>query len=326
MRRRRICLILAILLALLSLIPAGIWLRLRNRMTEQTAAERWRGDNDARFGQVSCYLDESAALSPEAERSIRERIGTGLAGESEEAWTLSLCGFGEATVSGLNGESGARVIGTLGDYYQFHPVQMAGGAWYDQNDVNQDGVVLDMFLAWKLFGGYDLAGQTVHVNGVSAVITGVARLPEERLEQKAYGDTPTIWMSAGLMARLGMNVRITCVEAVLPDPVSHFAENQLKNAVGVGGESCDTVECTGRFSLQRSMQNLFQYNSRVMRTDSVSYPYWENAARAAESRCAILAAVTVALLLYPGLFLLYWLLRGLLEARRRIGESFRKRK
>ena len=128
------------------------------------------------------------------------------------------------------------------------------------------------------------------------------------------------------MQKLGMSPQITCVEAVLPDPVSHFAENQMKNAVGAGGDGCDMVDCTARFGLRRSLENLLQYNSRVMRTSRVSYPYWENAARAVESRCAILAAATLGLLLFPAGFLLFWLLKGLLRLKNRMELQIRKRK
>ena len=307
---RQICLVIAAILLLLAVIPTWLWARIRSDFVEQTAAERWRGRNPARFAQVTAFLDESVGLEPIQEYEIRQNLETEMAGETEEAWILALSGFGTVTVSNDEEQVSVRGICTAGSYSQFHPIRMVTGAWYDPKDVNQDGVVLDMQLAWRLFGGYDLKGFSIWVNGVPVQITGVVRLPENRIEQEIYGDTPTIWFSVGLMERLGLDVPITCVETVLPNPVSQFAENKLSKALGVSNDYSDFVENTGRFGFVKSLLTYLHPDSRVIRTSRVTYPYWENSARVAESRCGFYAAMVILLLLFPAGVILYWLFKG----------------
>ena len=323
---KKVCLILAVILLLLSCVPLYLWLRLRQGFQEQTAAERWKGSNEARFSQVSCFMDKSVGLSPEQEYSIRESLETALAGKSEERWILALSGSDTVSVARDTGQLTARVIYSAGDFSFFHPMQMVSGVWYDPDGVNRDGAVVDMQLAWKMFGGYDLQGVTVTVNGIPVQIAGVARGAETGIEQEASGQTPTIWLPMDLMDRIGVEPKVTCVEAVLPNPVAQFAVERLNAAVGVSGSDCDLVENTNRFGLQNSLQIFLHPDSRVMRTSRVTYPFWENAARAAESRCGIYAAALLLLLVFPAAVLLYWVVCALRLLRKKGGELVKKRK
>lgn len=328
MRGRRICLILAVILLLIAMIPAFLWLNLCGEFVEQTAAERWKGSNDARFAQVTGLLDESVGLDPVQEYSLRQSIETALSGESEEAWVLAMSGFCAVNVSDDDEQVNARGICTSGNYAHFHPIRMVSGAWFDPNDVNQDGVVLDMQLAWRLFGGYDLQGFAVRINGQPVQIVGVVRLPEAGIEEDIYGSTPTVWFSMGLMERLGLNVKVTCVEAVLPNPVSHFAADKLSGALGISSESenSELVENTGRFGILQSLSAFFRPDKRVIRTNRVVYPYWENAARVGESRCGLYAAMIALLLLFPCGVAVYWLFHGLALLKKAVGSLLKKRK
>ena len=127
-----------------------------------------------------------------------------------------------------------------------------------------------------------------------------------------------------LMDRLGMGPQATCVEAVLPNPVSGFAAEKLKGVLGSG--SSDVVENTGRFGFISSLNIFLHPDSRVMRTSRVVYPYWENAARVAENRCGMYAAAIILLLAFPSAVCVYWLFCGLAWLRKKGRELLRKRK
>ena len=324
-RGRRICLIAAVILLLVSLIPAYLWMKLREGFTEQTAAERWRGISEARFGQVSCFLDESVGIPTEREYNIRDSLETALAGKSDERWLMAMSGSVNVSIARDSAKLNVRGICTAGGFSHFHPMQMVSGSWFAQDEMNRDGVVLDMQLAWKLFGGYDLQGMTVSLNGIPVQIAGVARPPESGVEQRVIGTTPTVWFSMDLMKRMGLEPKATCIEAVLPDPVSGFALEQLKSAVGADAENCEYVENTDRFSLLKSLEIFLHPDSRVMRTSRVTYPYWENAARVAESRCGAYAAVMLLLQVFPACVLLFWVYCGLAYIRRKVGKLLKRR-
>ncbi|MBO4377805.1 MAG: ABC transporter permease [Clostridia bacterium] len=309
-RSRLICLIVALALVLLALIPCYCWMRLREGFQEQTAAERWRGSNDAHFAQVSCFLDERAGITADQEYAVRQSLEDTLAGETEERWILALSGSCSVTAARNSTQITARGVYTSGSYNHFHPIQMVSGSWFDPKEVNRDGVVLDMQLAWKLFGGYDLQGMSITINGIPVQISGVARVPETAVEQDIYGQTPTLWLSMDLMNRLGMYAAATYVEAVLPNPVENFAVEKLKSVLG-SGSTIEIIENTGRFRFLNCLKVFLHPDSRVVRTSSVAYPYWENAARVAESRCGMYAAAIVLLMVFPVTVALYWVSRGL---------------
>ena len=324
-RARRICLIVAFLLTLLALIPFFCWMHLRGSLQEQTAAERWRGNSEAKFAQISCFMDESVGLAPEQEYSIRKNLEDALAGGSGERWVMAMSGSCSVTAARDSVQVAARGICVSGSFYHFHPMQMVSGSWFDPGEVNRDGVVLDMQLAWKLFGGYDLQGMSITVDGVPVQIAGVARLPETGIEHDIYGQTPTLWLSMDLMDRLGFAPLATCVEAVLPNPVSDYAAGILKGAVAFG-DSGDMVENTGRFSLVKSLSVFLHPEERVVRTSRVAYPFWENAARVAESRCGIYVASMALLLLFPCAVCIYWLFHALSWVRGRVRGLIKKRR
>ncbi len=111
-RGRKGCLIAAIILLLASLIPAYLGMKLRQDFTEQTAAERWRGSSEARFGQVSCFLDESVGIPPEREYSIRDSLETALAGKSEERWLMAMSGTVSVSIARDSAQLNVRGIYT----------------------------------------------------------------------------------------------------------------------------------------------------------------------------------------------------------------------
>ena len=79
---------------------------------------------------------------------------------------------------------------------------------------------------------------------------------------------------------------IDCYEIVLPDPVSGFAKKLMTEKFPVGEGVI--VQNTGRFSLSGLISVIGKFGKRVMTTNGVIYPYWENAARMAESYAALL--------------------------------------
>ena len=90
--------------------------------------------------------------------------------------------------------------------------------------------------------------------------------------------------------------RITTYEIVMPDPVEGYAAAVLKKALG-DESGAVVVDNTNRFGIRSLMQDLRDFAILGMRTHSVRYPYWENAAMGWQT-------IFAALLLAEGLLIL----------------------
>ena len=90
--------------------------------------------------------------------------------------------------------------------------------------------------------------------------------------------------------------RITTYEIVMPDPVEGYAAAVLLKSLG-DESGAVVVDNTNRFGIRSLLQDLRDFAILGMRTHSVRYPYWENAAVGWET-------IFAALLLAEGMLIL----------------------
>ncbi|MCD7769935.1 MAG: ABC transporter permease [Oscillospiraceae bacterium] len=278
-------------------------------LESQTAAERWQA-GDLHYTQVTAFISEDGAVTDEDIMSARESIESNLAslgleaeGESARLWLDAYSGEFSLAVSTDYNEQTVRVIATDGDFFFFHPPDMESGWYYSDGNTTDATVVLDVYLAWALFGGTDVAGMTVELGGALCTVAGVASLPADERELSAYGSEYTLYAPYSLLERLDYDVPITCYEVVLPEVTSGYGLDTVETALGLSGDDYEMRTNTGRFGIINSLALLGQFSQRVQRLGRIYYPWWENAARAAENRCALLAALACALAVYPLLFI-----------------------
>ena len=308
-----------------------IYAQLAGTTADQQIAQLWQG-GDLPYAQVSCFLPEDAQLTSNTVSSIRTQIDEALLADSMASEDPNVrvwidATSAEATVS--VGETGEIVTShayiTGGDFFFFHPLSMMSGSTYQEDDLMEDGVVLNRALAWQLYGGYDLTGMPVSINGTPCIIVGVTDGPMGEAERSTSAQDACIYFSERLAEKLGLSANITCYEAILPDPLEHYAINLLQKALGT--QNREYVVNTGRYSLRRSFQTLSLLDTMVQRTDSIFFPYWENAARAVQSKCALLACLLAFFAVWPAIVILLWLFTGIRALRnlhlfRRLGKWF----
>ena len=94
-----------------------------------------------------------------------------------------------------------------------------------------DRVVLDETLAWQLFGGFDVAGLTIQINGQPFQVAGVVRRESDFASKEAYLDGARLFLSYSAMAALDENSKITCYEIVLPDPITGFGLSTVSDNI-----------------------------------------------------------------------------------------------
>ena len=315
---------LLILNIVLVLGSIGCFLGLRRvggTLESLTAADRFRGEGDARFAQLACYLPVDDGKTEEDVLAFRRDLESQMVEQSLEAqeggrlYIDAYSGTAEVSISSDNaGSVAVKAVGVGGDFFYFHPLYLHSGAYIKSDDLMDDLVILDEEMAWRLFGGTDLAGLSVNINGESFVVSGVISRETDFATNKAYTGDGGLYMSFSAMKRLVDSASITGYEIVMPDPISGYAKGILSDSFPIGDG--DVVENSDRYGLFHLWEVIKSFGLRSMRNNGVIYPYWENAARLTEDYAALLLLLGVLLALYPLLTALVLIIKDIRRAYR----------
>lgn len=300
---------IAMAFLVLWLVVLWFWIYADRGLDSQFTAERWQAGG-TKYSQVSAFISEDAAFTDNAVLFTRQAVDEALTVASLDAendgarlWIDAYSAEAAVTAANDVNTQTARAICTGGDFFQFHPLSMISG-WYYSGDEATDAVaVLDQNLAWKIFGGTDVAGMELYVNGYACTVTGVASVPQNKDEKDAYGSELTLYVPYSFMERQESDApMLTCYEAILPETVKDFGTETIKSALGIEDIHCEVIQNTDRFSFGNSISVVTAYESRAQRTGRIYYPWWENAARAVESRSSLLAVLLLLLAVYPAIY------------------------
>ena len=326
-RKKRIILLaldtVLVLLALVCLLTIRV---LSANMEVQKAAERWQGESSTEFHQVSCYLPVDEKQSLNDMYAFRFKLLDALhkaALDIDTDETLFVDAWStvdKLTVSSSRATGEASVIAVGGEFFQFHPIQLLSGSYLSEGDLMQDRVLLDEDLAWLLFGGTELTGMSLKINGVPFVVGGVIEREQDFASKRAYTVGQGLYMSYDAYVGLtGNEQSITCYELVMPEPVKGFALNTVKENFNLGrGEA---VENTGRFGLLRLYKLLGQTGTRSMQAMGMMYPYWENASRCVEDICVMLLLAATVFALVPLVTAVVYAVRLLIKGKKGLEEE-----
>jgi hypothetical protein len=304
-RKRKILSITGAVSFVIFLIFTGIIASLISHDASQQMAVRWGGGKDV--SQVSSFFAREAQVSQDTLENFRHSIDDALQANSikEEStnpgarlWTDAYSATGKLTVKSDRGSVDAEAIGIGGDFFQFHPEQLLYGAYFSGNDVLKDYCILDEDGAWQLFGSSDVAGQMVTISGIPHVVTGVIRRPAGKLYEEAGLDTTIVYVSYETLHDLGTDYGINHYEIVMPNPVSSFAANYIRDNIGVPEEDMEVVENSTRYDLLKRLELITKFGSRSMNGKGIIYPFWENVARGYEDITALLTFISLLFLGY----------------------------
>ena len=280
----------------------GFWF-VSHALETTTAAQRFRGESETRFAQMACFLPVGQGKTEEQIFEFRSGLDTKFVEQSLEApeggslYVDAYSGTASVSLSTDHGSATVEATGVGGDFFYFHPLQLRSGAYISQSDLMDDLVVLDELLAWRLFGGIDLTGMTLYINGVPFVVSGVVSLEEDFATNRAYTQEGGLFMSYSALGKLDETLSVSCYEIVLPDPISGYARSIVET--GFPPEVGDTVENSSRYTIGHLLEVIGSFGERSMRTNGVIYPYWENALRLTEDYSALLLVLAVLFGLCP---------------------------
>ena len=298
-RGKRIWFALCAVLLLAALGCALALYVISSRLLSQQEAERWRGENEQDFRQISCFMPLESAVGLKEIYAFRYAMLDDLSAAGVE-WREDVYPFidawsceGKMKIAGDKGSTDAPVLAVGGQFFEFHPLRLLSGSYIAEGDLSPDRVLLDEELAWELFGGTELTGMPVQIDGAEFVIGGVVERESDGASRRAYTGEKGFFMSYDAYRAMTGADRIDCYEVVLPETVRDFAAKLVADRFP--NKEGESVVNTGRFSYERLLAVARDLSRRAAHGGTVRYPYWENAARIAENECAVLAVGSLSL-------------------------------
>lgn len=267
-------------------------------------AERW--DDSGGSTQISCFFTEDAGFTTDMAGGVRANMLSQLKNISivpEEGEKLIPEAYstpaGKMTVRcDMSGRSEAEVTAVGGDFFLFRGFTLLDGAYFDSDDIMQDGAVIDRGLAWALYGSYNVAGMNIYINGTKFYIAGVIDDSQTKEEKQTAGEFPRAYISydgvnliqgteavqdsGGDMASDALK-KITVYECISPDPVENFAYNAVSEYLKSSYEGkVSVISNSERFQPSVRAKAFRKLSDYAVADKPVVYPYWENASRIAE--------------------------------------------
>ena len=308
----------------------------------QQEAKRWESEEGS-YAQVSGFFSPDRNMQESEIEGIRNSIMETLSndsfevsGENVRLWIDAYSGECQKEVRKDNRTVSVTAVGVGNDFFQFHPLKLRSGGYISGNDLNHDRIVVDEGFAWSVFGSNDIIGMYVWIDEKPFVIAGVVAVEEDTLWQAAYGENNRIYVLYDKLKQLessgqaeGMEedgLRITCYEAVLPNPISNYACSALQTALGLSNEieedaslakdkdrslmnfgDCEVIENTKRYENLELLSNMKNMKFESMRTNHIAYPYWENIAKVIEGQQQRWLIFRILLLIFPFICLILWI-------------------
>ena len=272
------------------------------------SAEKW--DRDGESTQISCFFAEGAGFTTDSVYALRAEMQSKLSSainnpngklpETPDAYSTPI-GTGYVTADSIkNAEADITAIG--GDFFLFRDFKRLSGAYFTEDDLMQDGAVIERSLAWKLYGSPNVAGQQIYIDGTQFYIAAVIDDPTDKYEKLTADENPRVYVSL---------TKITCYECIMYDPVENFAYNTVnKYLKNMYNGRYSAVNNTERFKPSRMAKAYKKRPLLAVRRDTLVYPYWENASRIAEFKlapmyfwrtvCFVLPIITAIWLIWQG--------------------------
>lgn len=295
----------------------------------QQEAERWESKKNS-YAQVSAFASPERNMQENEIKVVRSSIMETLTADSlNEAkddariWIDAYSGECKAEIRKDRNTISVTAVGIGNDFFQFHPLKLLSGGYIAGSDLNHDRVVVDEGTAWTLFGSNDIVGMQIWMGNTPFVIAGVVAMEEDTLSKTAYGNVNRIYMSYNALKRQQEGLKITCYEAVMPNPISNYAYYATRKAFGLDEETgeeetqsqeknpmnfenCEVIENTNRYDSISLLSKVKNLKLQSMRTNSIGYPYWENVARVIENQQIWYLIIRMILLVFPCICLICW--------------------
>ena len=310
----QIVLSLTVVVSLAAFLILTLWCNSKiDDLEDQRAAKRWNSDGG--YAQVSAFLTRDSVVDDFMIRSFENQLETALTeaavvNENPDArlYVDAYSSQGRITIVSEQSTLEADAIGIGGDFFYFHPLQLASGRYFSGDELMQDYVILDEEAAWQLFGSNNIEGMSVTIGDVPHLVAGVVKREKGRFAENAGLQNTVVYVSDNTLSEYGIREGINCYEVVAPNPVKGFVYNTLKEKFGLKESEMLVVENSSRFKLESMIPVILDFGTRSMQNSAIHFPYWENIARGYEDVRAVVLLLQFVFLLIPTVIMLIFLI------------------
>ncbi len=283
----------AILLLIVFSIVAG---HISGVLYSMQTAKRWKGESELHFAHLACFFPDTAGKTAEDVDTLRELVErtlleNGLTSEQGQLYADAYSAFGDVTAEGEHGKAELSAVFVGGNFFVFHPLRLISGGYISEQDLMKDRVVLDELAAWQLFGGTDVAGLFIEIDGNRYYVAGVIARDEDYASQKVQDERPTIYLSYNTNSGV-TDQTITSYEIVLPEPVKDFGVGLVKERFA-DEDADEVINQTKRYSVSSLWTTFWGIGERMIGGSGIVYPQWEKAIRLTEFHLSLLLAAMV---------------------------------
>lgn len=296
------------------------------------SAVSWQTD-ELKYANLSAYISEDALFTSSGAKFATEELVSKLAQDSyasaNGARVVITNTFASmaATASNDGNSVEATLCVTGPDHFIFHPHDFVSGWHYSGEELMKNCAVINEELAFRLFGGLNVAGLTVKINGANSTIIGVTSGPSSPAESKEWDKAePMAYVMSGF-SDADSTLNITCFEALIPNPVKEYAVTVFEEVMQYD-ENAEIVENTAVNKYFYQLKKVFSSDKGMMRENKIYYPYWENAVRKKRADMKpfiILSAVLLAVAVIYALSVLVIVFRRKEEIFRNIIQTFKNK-
>lgn len=269
----------------------------KKKLYDDQAAKRW--SEELRYEQISIFYPVSKGQTEDMEYvDLSHRIQTQLISQSltddygiiegkDIRFPYSIGAMGEITVTSDIDTLDLETIGVSGDFFNIHQIPLVYGSYITDDDMMDDGIVIDEESAWRLFGSSDVVGKSVEIAGVPHYVKGVVSKSKGRFSSSSGLENNMCFVNLNTLNSLGRAYGGCAYEVILPNPVDGYAMKTVNAVMGDGLNDLYYVENTYRYSISSLWKVLKDFGVRSMSTKGIIFPYYENISRAYEDVFAI---------------------------------------
>ncbi len=262
---------------------------------------------------ASVFLDSETAIPASSLGGICLNIDKALlaggADPANDPWIYAASRQTTAMLKSGTNRCDAALNIVAGDFFVIHPLPIIRGGYLSESDLMHDRVILDEQAAWDLFYSVNVTGQYLELEGRPCVVAAVVDTPAGKYNEMAAVGTGLAWVLSDCPALAEQEIRFTCLEAILPEPVDGFAVLTMQNVLAEAlPRPAAVTDHATRFSLNHRWRILGELTTRGIAGEGVAYPDWERAAQLTENHLARRLIPEAVLLLIPAVSLLVFLL------------------
>lgn len=278
--RKKIIIVTAIaaaVFAAVGLVLHAVIMSYPHQMLEYESSKRWGAEAHS---HITAYMTTDNGFDAYSVMKAKNDIESAYTTDSIETNKVLYSASLESRISlsSLDGLRRSNCTATVysGDYFKFRNIPLTEGTYPTDSETVSDAILIDELAAWQLFGTHTgVTGMEICLGNNIYVVSGVTKALGG-IYKEVYGEYPRVYLRSDSASLRRTDNVFTVFEAMLPDPITNYAENTMKTALQsydpiirnidkrFGGESLDAMNKTADKLIIDSSKTEYPFTEKAM--------------------------------------------------------------